>query len=133
VARVWWVMFWGSLLIYAGVLALAAYAIWHRRRGRATPRRALLIGGGLVLPLTVVTLLLVYGVRSGQAMLPLPTREPVYVVQVRAHQWWWEVIHPEAPDGPLRSVNEMHVPAGVPVDVHVSGVDVIHSFWVPRL
>src|SRR5690606_25320269 len=94
---------------------------------------ALLIGGGLVLPLTVVTLLLVYGVRSGQAMLPLPTREPVYVVQVRAHQWWWEVIHPEAPDGPLRSVNEMHVPAGVPVDVHVSGVDVIHSFWVPRL
>ena len=29
--------------------------------------------------------------------------------------------------------NVLHLPAGVPVDIVVTSVDVIHSFWVPRL
>jgi cytochrome c oxidase subunit 2 len=27
----------------------------------------------------------------------------------------------------------MHLPAGLPVDIVVTSVDVIHAFWVPRL
>ncbi|GAA5234511.1 cytochrome c oxidase subunit II [Verticiella sediminum] len=133
ITQVWWVMFWGSLAIYLLVLGLATYALLHRRRNGQAPRRALLIGGGLALPIVVVFLLLAYGIRSGQAMLPLPTSQTVFRVDVRGHQWWWEVSYPDAPGGALYSANEIHIPAGVPVDVHVSTEDVIHGFWVPRL
>ncbi len=29
--------------------------------------------------------------------------------------------------------NVLHLPAGTPVDIEVTSVDVIHAFWVPRL
>ena len=37
------------------------------------------------------------------------------------------------PANGVRLRNEMRVPVGRPVDVHTQSVDVIHSFWVPRL
>lgn len=133
IAHISWVMLIGFLLVWALVMLLAGYAVAHRRRGKA-PIRSLLIGGGLIFPSTVLLALLIYGIESGKALLPLPiagAQQP-YRVDVRAHQWWWEVRHTELGDG-VRTVNEIHIPAGVPVDVHVSTEDVIHSFWAPRL
>lgn len=133
IAQVWWVMFFGSIGIWLLMVVLALYASLHRRRNGKAPLNWLLIGGGLVLPLGTTLALLVYGISSGQSMLPLPTKEPVYRVEVRGHQWWWEVIYLDAPGGPRYSANEIHIPAGRFVDVHVSTNDVIHSFWAPRL
>lgn len=133
IAQVWWVMLVGGILVYLLVVVLAFYATVHRRRTGQAPVRWLLVGGGLVLPLGVTLALLVYGIQSGQSMLPLPTKEPIYRVEVRGHQWWWEVIYLDAPGGPRYSANELHIPAGRFVDVHVSTEDVIHSFWAPRL
>ncbi|MDF2096937.1 cytochrome c oxidase subunit II [Aquibaculum arenosum] len=133
-AGVWWVMLGGSFLILGAVVALALYAIYGRgaRRSGITPR-LLIVGGGLVFTPAVLAALLIWGIGAGHALLPLPGEREVYRIEVRAHQWWWEVTYPDAEDGPLHAANEIHIPAGRPVDITVRAEDVIHSFWVPRL
>jgi cytochrome c oxidase subunit II len=55
-------------------------------------------------------------------------------VEIIGHRWWWEVRYPEGGQGQtIITANEIHVPAGVPVRLELSSVDVIHSFWIPRL
>jgi cytochrome c oxidase subunit II len=134
IAGVWWVMFWASLAITAGVVALALFAALRRGAGIGWgPAKLLIIGGGALFPLAVVAALLAYGVRAGHALLPLPTGEEVFRVEVTAHQWWWEVRYPDAAGGALHDANEIHIPVGRPVDFRITTEDVIHSFWVPRL
>lgn len=37
-------------------------------------------------------------------------------------------------DAPRRHTQDvLHIPAGRPVDIEITAVDVIHSFWAPRL
>jgi cytochrome c oxidase subunit II len=93
--------------------------------------RRLLVGGGLVLPLGSILVLLAFGIPAGHRMLPLPPDDGTAMrIDVRAQQWWWESSYPGTG---IRLADEVHMPAGVPVDVHLSSADVIHSFWVPRL
>ncbi len=57
-------------------------------------------------------------------------------VTVIGHQWWWEFTYPgltDAEGAPLTTANELHLPAGQPVYLTMTSVDVIHSFWVPPL
>lgn len=89
-----------------------------------------IIGGGIVLPLLTIAILLLVGVPAGYRMLPVTTAAEVLRINVTGHQWWWEIHYP---DTGLRLRNEIHIPAGVPVDIHLSTADVLHAFWVPRL
>ena len=133
IAQVWWVMFTGALLLLLMMTALGLYAALRRRaRPPRVSTRVLLVGGGLALPVVVLTALLAWGVASGHALLPLATREPVFVVEVTGRQWLWTARYPAHPQAATEP-NRIDVPAGVPVDVHVRTLDVIHSFWVPRL
>jgi cytochrome c oxidase subunit 2 len=50
-------------------------------------------------------------------------------VKVIGHDWWWEVRYPNG----AVSANEIHIPAGVKVQLALTTDDVIHSFWVPTL
>lgn len=56
---------------------------------------------------------------------------------VHAAQFEWTITYPGA-DGRLGTEddfdkrNQLHVPAGVPVRVHLSSEDVIHSFFLPQ-
>ena len=90
-----------------------------------------IVGGGIALPTLTIVVLLFFGVPAGHRMLALPAddREAV-VVEVTGHMWWWEVRYPETG---IRLVDELHIPAGVPIDVVLRSADVIHSFWVPQL
>ncbi|WP_202109626.1 cytochrome c oxidase subunit II [Bordetella sp. 02P26C-1] len=134
IAQVWNVMAWGALAILIFMLILATLACCRRPAAQERPPlRLFLIGGGLVVPGVVLIALLVFGLRAGDARSPIPGGEDVYRVQVRAHQWWWEVAHPDAPGGPRYAINQIHVPAGVPVHISVTAADVIHGFWIPRL
>lgn len=49
---------------------------------------------------------------------------PIYVV---GQQWMWKIEHPSG----RRSINELVVPAGRPVELIMTSQDVIHSFFVP--
>lgn len=51
-------------------------------------------------------------------------------VNVTGHQWWWEI---EYPDLGITTANELHLPAGRPVELSLESNDVLHSFWVPQL
>ena len=90
-----------------------------------------IIGGGLILPVTSITLLLAFGIPIGHRMLPLPLADTdVLRIDVTARQWWWDVSYPGRD---IRLRDELHIPAGAPVDLHLTSEDVIHAFWVPRL
>jgi len=51
-------------------------------------------------------------------------------IEVVGRQWFWDV---EYPNEGIRTANEIHVPVGRTVSLHLTSADVIHSFWVPSL
>lgn len=94
-------------------------------------RQRWIIGGGLLLPGVAIIALLAVGIPIGHNMLPLPLAEgKVLRIDVTGHQWWWQVSYP---DSGIQLRDELHIPVGVPVDLHLTSADVVHSFWVPRL
>ncbi len=132
IAWITWIMICGTLLFMALMSGLWLHAV-HRRSTTPLhwPEKNILIGGGVILPLMVLVLLLIYGVRSGESMLPAGAAD----LEVRAigHQWWWEFEYADADGGTVTTANELHLPVNALVDVHVETTDVIHSFWVPAL
>jgi cytochrome c oxidase subunit II len=132
IAWITWVMIWGCLFFMIAMSALWLHAV--RRRSEEPVRlsdRGILVWGGLVVPTLALLLLLVWGVRSGHSLLPIG--EADLDIHVTAHQWWWQFEY-TGPDGEtLETVDELHLPAGAAIDIHVATADVIHSFWVPAL
>ena len=64
----------------------------------------------------------------------VPQNAAPFTIQVVGHQWWWELRYKT--DDPARTfdtANELHIPVGKPVRLHLNTADVIHSFWVPVL
>lgn len=55
--------------------------------------------------------------------------EDAYVIDVTAHQFWWEFDYPEG----FTTGNEVYIPEGEEVVFQLEAEDVIHSFWVPAL
>lgn len=139
VAALWWAMAAGSGVILACMVALAWWAVRSRPEGAGARRgmRRLLIGGGLLLPGSVIAALLVFGLRMDEAQWPSVTRSEAaraFHVDIVAHRWWWEARYPATEAGAARrSVNVLYVPAGVPVHLDIRASDVIHAFWVPRI
>jgi len=63
-----------------------------------------------------------------------PPAPPAATVQIKGHQWWWEVRYQgENASRVFTTANELRVPVGKPVQVELTSADVIHSFWVPAL
>ena len=61
-------------------------------------------------------------------------------VVATGYQWWFKFEYPsemvKLPSGgetPLVTGNELVVPAGIPIRVQLRTIDVIHSFWIPKL
>ena len=61
-------------------------------------------------------------------------------VTATGYQWWFKFDYngemmplPGGGEAPLVTGNELVVPAGTPVRVHLRTIDVIHSFWIPKL
>jgi cytochrome c oxidase subunit II len=55
--------------------------------------------------------------------------EPPLHVDVVGHQWWFEFRYA----GGAVAANELHIPAGVPIELDLTSADVIHDLWVPEL
>lgn len=140
-AWLWWGMSTFAFTVLAVVVALWLYTFWRDDRPRREARierriaRRWIVGGGVLLPGLTIALLLMLGVPLGKQMLPLPLPggESPQVIEVIGHQWWWEIRYPDGGNGEVVTANRLVLPAGEPVDFHVSSDDVIHSFWVPRL
>ena len=127
-------MFAVAVLVLIGVVGLLLGGLFRKRAGPPDPREprggvAMIVGGGIVLPVVVLTGLLflilttAMNVRGGGEGDPLR-------IEVAGYQWWWSVRYPE--QGAV-TANEIHIPVGRPIELALTSVDVIHSFWVPEL
>ena len=128
-----WILFIGGGAILALVVALTAYAVIaapERRRWLSSP--GFVIGGGIVFPVVTLSVLLVYGLLltgRGGASNTAPLR-----IEITGEQYWWRVRYAAEGDRPaFETANEIHIPAGRPVELTLNSADVIHSFWVPHL
>lgn len=148
IERLYWLIFWISLLVFVLVIGTLSGAIAKRRARRGEPeipapildtkaadQTATKIVGAAV-AVTVVTLfvLLVASVVAAKnETQSLVSKNPISI-QVIGHQWWWEVVYPNSdPSQQVTTANEIHIPVGIPVVLNTASRDVIHSFWAPNL
>ncbi|MFN2570344.1 MAG: cytochrome c oxidase subunit II [Gemmatimonadales bacterium] len=128
-------IFWWAVVVFIVVETLLIIAIvrFRARPGAAAPKAvhghtALEIGWTLA-PALILVFIAVPTMRTifdtaGHAP------EGALRVEVIGHQWWWEYRYPTLN---ISTANEMHLPAGTPVQLDMTSADVIHSFWSPRL
>lgn len=93
--------------------------------------RWIVVGTGISI---VVLLGLVVWTMFTLAAIASAPSPPVFTIEIRAHQWWWEARYLDGPsDRSFVTANELHIPLGKPVQLRLIGDDVIHSFWIPAL
>lgn len=115
-------------------------------RGRPRSERIgarVMIGAGLVFPAIVLAGVLVFTMRTLDAVaLPshvvegvtAPPRPGELAIEVTGKQYWWRVEYLDAdPQRRFETANELRIPVGRRVTVRLRSTDVIHSFWVPGL
>jgi cytochrome c oxidase subunit II len=140
----WWVTLIICTLVFAAVLIALAWALLRAPRGDpATPpdlsslvrsERGAAIVVVVAVALSAAGLIFLtlasYATDRRLATLGAPALE----IEVTAHRWWWEVRYQDAdPSKIFTTANELHIPVGRPVLIHLKADDVIHSFWVPNL
>ena len=125
-----------SVVIFVLVEVLVVFvAIRYRRRGDAdNPKQIhgnnVLEIGWTITPFLILVVVAVLTVVNIGKLEAIPKGSDVVRVNVTGHQWWWEFNYPA--DG-ITTANEMHLPVGKRIDVRLTSVDVIHSFWPPKL
>jgi cytochrome c oxidase subunit II len=132
VAKLFWAMLGGGLAIWVTVIGGALFAA----RRRAEPfdvcvGRAVILGGGIILPLVVLTGLLIPGLAMIPALRAPPTEQ--LRIEVVGEQWWWRVSYLLPGGEPAVSANEVRLPRGRRVELLLSSPGVIHSLWIPVL
>ncbi|NEE02021.1 cytochrome c oxidase subunit II [Phytoactinopolyspora halotolerans] len=133
ITGLWWLLFWISAVVSVVVFVLLGRAVLRGRRAgervntRSGNRFVLIMG--VALPVLVLAGVYVVGLRDMRA-LQHDGEPAAYTVEVVGHKWWWEVRYPD--DGAV-TANEIHIPAGEPVDLELTTEDVNHSLWVPEL
>ncbi len=129
-------IFWWAVAVFLVVQALLIYTVVKYRsrpgqqgepkhvHGHTTLEIAWTIAPAIILVfIAVLTIRTIFEVDG--------TPEPgALEIEVVGHQWWWEYKYPEYG---IVTANELHVPVGRPVSLTMTSVDVIHSFWIPRL
>jgi cytochrome c oxidase subunit 2 len=121
------------LMLSAPVFILTIVFAFRYRRGkpadrRHAPRRNVWVEvSWAVIPFL---LLIAFYVQATEQFADL-YRPPAGAmpIDVVAKQWMWKFQHPEG----QQEINELHVPAGVPVTLTMASQDVIHSLFIPAL
>jgi cytochrome c oxidase subunit 2 len=132
VASVWWLMFGLAAAVYVLVAGFIVYAATRGRRKGGEPSRLpehrFIWIGGVLAPLVILAVLAVVTVDTTSALRTSSRGE--LRIDVVGKLWWWEVRYPGTG---VVTANEIHVPRGTPIDLHLTSDNVIHSFWVPQL
>jgi cytochrome c oxidase subunit 2 len=129
-------VFWIATAVFVLVEGLIVVAVIRfRQRGEDDDRVPEQVHGNrrleIMWTIAPAVLLAVIAVPTIATIFSLAAR-PAGALDVRVigHQFWFEV---QYPGKDVVTANEMHIPVGQPVYVTIESVDVIHSFWVPRL
>jgi cytochrome c oxidase subunit 2 len=135
-------------VLFVIVTGLLVWAVVMHREGRQTARYEHGIGRRHLAFTLVITAVIFFGV-DGTLLLdsyfdldrtlwhfPTTADHPVEI-EVWAQQWSWNVRYAGA-DGKfgtaddIVTLDDMHVPIGRPVVVHLKSKDVVHSFYLPN-
>lgn len=145
---VFYVTVWVTMAIFILVGAVLAYATFKFKAKSAADEHAEPPPQGHGNPLIELSLiglsifaLVIIAVPTLKAIWftyepPAEQRENIYEINAIGYQWWFKFEYPnEQIDGAgtLVTGNELVIPAGRPVVINLRTVDVIHSFWVPKL
>jgi len=139
---------WVTFVIFVLVASVLAYATLKFRarseadehaeppeQGHGNPLIELSLIGASILALVIIA---VPTLKSIGYTYDVPAEEKAnaYEVNATGYQWWFKFEYPNEQikdTGPLVTANELVIPAGRPVRINLRGMDVIHSFWVPKL
>jgi cytochrome c oxidase subunit II len=146
--EIFYVTVWVTLIIFILVAGVLAYAtLKFRARSEAeehaeppaqshgNPLIELGLIGASVLALVIIAVPTLKGIWYTHDV-PEAEKDNAYVVNAVGYQWWFRFEYPNEQIqnvGQLVTSNELVIPAGRPVHVNLRAMDVIHSFWVPRL
>ncbi len=137
-----WLVLWICAGIFVIVSGLLVYTIIRFRRRRADDDEPPQVYGSnqielawTVIPLLTVFVLFLVTTRTITAVQHTVPSAEALLVTVVGHQWWWEIRYPALG---IVTANELHVPVSdqtqpLPTFLKLQSVDVVHSFWVPRL
>ncbi|REK11852.1 MAG: cytochrome c oxidase subunit II [Actinobacteria bacterium] len=130
IADLWWLMLALGTAVFALFLYLLIRGLMRSDDKEAeTGSRWFLLGGGVVLPAVIVTVVFAFTIAAMRAIPTEASSDPI-VIEITGHQWWWEI---EYPDLGIRTANEFQIPLGREVELRLTSADVIHSFWLPSL
>jgi cytochrome c oxidase subunit 2 len=132
---------WPALIIMIGVLAATVIIlIRFRRRSEDYIPKQTHGNTRLELAWTIAPaiILLALGIPMVATLWDI-SRDPsddAFVVNVEGQRFLWRFEYPELVDengNAAQTFREVTVPAGREVALHLTSIDVIHSFWVPKL
>lgn len=130
--NLFWVMLAGAVVIWIALNGLFLY-VTRIHVGKMSRRlaEAVIIGGGILFPLVVLSALLIYSLpMMGHQRAP----DDGLRVSITAERWWWRVEYwPEGADAPVVSANELRLPVDQRSELLLTAGEVIHSFWIPAL
>jgi cytochrome c oxidase subunit 2 len=138
-------IFWITSTVYLLTMLVLVIAVWRRRYTletmpvpqETTPEndrfaiRA--VAGAMIATVLLLFVILIGSFKTSHALGTMNAANAVEI-EVIGHQWWWEVRYPNPEsDKIVTTANEIHIPVGVPVRIHGTSTDVIHSFWAPNV
>jgi cytochrome c oxidase subunit 2 len=139
-------IFWITATVYVVTLIALIYFVVRRRHNlayipeptsttEAADRLAnRVVGAAIGLTVLLLFVMMISSFATSRRIGSMNNQEAL-TIDVYGHQWWWEVQYPNEHE-PFRIVttaNEIHVPVGMPIRIHGTSRDVIHSFWAPNI
>src|ERR1700757_2554965 len=127
------------VIVVPTIIAILIFAWWFRASNtRASYRPDFVYSGGIetvVWGIPILTIMFLGGViwigsHDLDPFKPIASPEKPVEVQVVSLDWKWLFIYP---DEGVASVNELVVPAGVPVHFSLTSASVMNMFFVPQL
>ena len=139
ISRLYWIVLGLCAVVFVLVeTALILFIVRFRRR-RDTPESAEgpQIHGNTrleviwtVIPAIILAALAIFTFTQIPAVQAQGVEDEAHLtIRVEAHQFYWEYRYP----GGETTVDTLYLPVDEPVELELTGMDVIHSWWVPAL
>jgi cytochrome c oxidase subunit 2 len=137
----WWILA-GGMIVFVLVEAALIYSVFKYRRKSEDEIPQQTHGNNkleitwTVIPIILLAIIMVPTIDGLFYASNAPdTAKDEYTLEAIGHQWWFEFRYPNPtnPEEEIVTANEVYIPIKEPIKINLESVDVIHSFWVPKL
>ena len=138
--NLFWIIFAAGVVVFVAVEGAIIYSVikFRRRNEDEVPEQ---VEGNHTLEFAWTA-----GPTALLALVAIPTVLTIFdnqvspdhdamAVEVIGHQWWFEFRyeHPDDPTQEVVTANDLYMPVDEVVNINLDSVDVIHSFWIPKI